>query len=202
MTVLGAVPVKPFRSAKNRLAKEMTIPQRRLLAEHLGERTLAAVAEAGMEAMVLAADEEVAVWAKSLGYRALLDPESDLNSAAKAAADLAANEGRPWLLIHSDLPLIDAQALGQALAALNEGRPVIAPSPDGGTPVMGWRGVELAFRYGPGSFGRHLCQLAAHQPLVATDFRLMFDIDRPADLAFVLRRNRSLVERLSTLPAS
>ncbi|HKZ21480.1 MAG TPA: 2-phospho-L-lactate guanylyltransferase [Acidimicrobiia bacterium] len=202
MTVLGAVPVKPFRSAKNRLAKEMTIPQRRLLAEHLGERTLAAVAEAGMEAMVLAADEEVAVWAKSLGYRALLDPGSDLNSAARAAADLAATEGRPWLLIHSDLPLINAPALAQTLAALNSGRPVIAPSPDGGTPLMGWRGVELAFKYGPGSFGRHIRQLAAHQPLVATDFRLMFDIDRPADLAFVLRRDRSLVERLSTLPAS
>jgi 2-phospho-L-lactate guanylyltransferase len=196
------VPIKPFRSAKNRLAKEMTIPQRRLLAEHLGERTLAAVAEAGMEPMVLAADEEVVVWAKSLGYRALLDPGSDLNTAARAAADLAANKGRPWLLIHSDLPLIDAQAFGRTLAALNDGRPVIAPSPDGGTPVMGWRRVDLAFRYGPGSFRRHLRQLATHQPLVITDFRLAFDIDRPADLAFVLQRDRSLVERLSTLPAS
>jgi 2-phospho-L-lactate guanylyltransferase len=201
VTVLGGVPVKPFRSAKNRLAKDLAITQRRLLAEHLGERTLAVVQEAGAEPMVLAADEEVAVWAKRLGYRALLDPASDLNSAASAAADLASTEDRPWVLIHSDLPLMDADALGQVIAALTRGRPVIAPSPDGGTPVLGWRGKDLTFQYGSGSFQRHHRQLAAHQPLVATDPRLMFDIDRPGDLAFVLQRDRALADRLSSLPA-
>lgn len=202
MTVLGGVPIKPFRSAKNRLARELTIPQRRLLAEHLGQRTLAAIGEAGVEPMVLAADEEVAVWAKRLGYRAFLDPGSDLNSAASAAADMASREDRPWLLLHSDLPLIDAHVLGQLLAALAMGRPVIAPSPDGGTPVLGWRGKDLTFQYGPASFQRHHRQLADHQPLVATDCRLMFDIDRPGDLAFFLRRDRLLADRLSSLPAS
>lgn len=202
MTVLGGVPLKPFRSAKNRLAKDLTIPQRRLLAEHLGQRTLDAVDEAGAEPMVLAADEEVSVWAKRLGYRTLLDPGSDLNSAARAAADLASSEDRSWLLIHSDLPLIDADALGQILDALARGRPVIVPSPDGGTPVLGWRGTDLTFRYGAGSFQRHHRQLAGHRPLVVTDSRLMFDIDRPGDLAFLLQRDRSLADRLSSLPAS
>ena len=202
MTVLGGVPIKPFRSAKNRLAKDLTIPQRRLLAEHLGQSTLNAVDEAGAEPMVLAADEEVSVWAKRLGYRTLLDPGSDLNSAARAAADLASNEDRSWLLIHSDLPLIDADALGQILDALAGGRPVIVPSADGGTPVLGWRGTDLTFRYGAGSFQRHHRQLAGHRPLVVTDSRLMFDIDRPGDLAFLLQRDRSLADRLSSLPAS
>ena len=202
MTVLGGVPIKPFRAAKNRLARDLTFPQRRLLAENLGQRTLEAVDEAGAEPMVVAADEEVAVWAKRLGYRALLDPGSDLNSAARAAAHLATSEDRPWLLIHGDLPMIDAHALGPALAALTEGRPVIVPSPDGGTPVLGWRGTDLTFGYGPGSFQRHHRQLARHRPLVVTDSRLMFDIDRPGDLAFLLQRDRSLADRLSSLPAS
>lgn len=199
MTVLGGVPIKPFRSAKKRLAMHLTMPQRRLLAEHLGERTLAAVGEAGMEPMVLAADEEVAVWAKRLGYRALLDPGSSLNSAARAAADLASSEDRPWVLIHGDLPLLNAQGLEQILAALTNGRPVIAPSPDGGTPLLGWRERDLTFRYGPGSFQRHHRQLAGHRPLVATDSRLMFDIDRPGDLAYLLQRDRKLADRLSSL---
>ena len=126
MTVLGGVPIKPFRSAKNRLAKDLTIPQRRLLAEHLGQSTLNAVDEAGAEPMVLAADEEVSVWAKRLGYRALLDPGSDLNSAARAAADLASKEDRPWLLIHGDLdtrvPFEQSTLMRSALEAA--GRPV------------------------------------------------------------------------------
>ena len=202
MTVLGGVPVKPFRAAKNRLAPDLTIPQRRLLAEHFGQRTLAAIKDAGVEPIVLAADEDVAVWAKRLGYRAILDPGSGLNAAASAAADLAAKENRLWLLIHSDLPLIEAQAIEEILTPLESGRPVIAPSPDGGTPVLGWQGRELAFRYGPGSFQRHHHQLARHEPLIITDRRLMFDIDRPGDLRFVLGRDRSLANRLSSLLAS
>ncbi|MGH8958820.1 MAG: 2-phospho-L-lactate guanylyltransferase [Acidimicrobiia bacterium] len=196
------MPIKPFRSAKNRLAADLTIAQRRLVAEHLGQRTLATIKDAGAEPIVLAADEEVAMWAKRLGYRSLLDPGSDLNSAARAAAELASTDDRPWLLIHSDLPLIDVPSIGRLLAALASGRPVLAPSPDGGTPVMGWQGTEVTFRYGPGSFRRHHHQLAAHQVLVTADRRLMFDIDRPGDLAFVLRRDPALAERLSSLPAS
>ena len=202
MTVLGAVPIKPFRSAKNRLAGDLTIPQRRMLAEHLGQRTLAAVKDAGAEPIVLAADEDVAVWAKHLGHRALLDSGPDLNSSAKAAADLASIENRPWLLIHADLPLIDAAAVAQALSALSSGRPIIAPSPDGGTPALGWQGRELIFSYGPNSFHRHHHQLAPHEPLVITDRRLMFDIDRPADLALALRQFPELAARLSSLPPS
>lgn len=202
MSVLGAVPIKPFRSAKNRLAADLTIPQRRLLAEHLGRRTLAAIKDAGAEPIVLAADEDVAVWAERLGYRTLLDPGPDLNSAAAAAADLASIGNRPWLLIHADLPLIDAEVVAQALSALAFGRPTIAPSPDGGTPMLGWRGRELMFRYGPSSFHRHHYQLATYQPLVITDRRLMFDIDRPSDLALALRRFPELAARLSSLPAS
>ena len=202
MTVLGAVPIKPFRSAKNRLAGDLTIPQRRMLAEHLGQRTLAAVKDAGAEPIVLAADEDVAVWAKHLGHRALLDSGPDLNSSAMAAADLASIENRPWLLIHADLPLIDAAAVAQAISALSSGRPIIAPSPDGGTPALGWQGRELIFSYGPNSFHRHHRQLASHEPLVITDRRLMFDIDRPADLALALRQFPELAARLSSLPPS
>ena len=201
MTVLAAVPIKPFRSAKNRLAADLTIPQRRLLAEHLGQRTLAAIKDAGAEPMALAADEDVAVWAKHLGYRTLLDPGPDLNSAAVAAADQASIENRPWLLIHADLPLIDAQVVAQAIAALVSGRPTLAPSPDGGTPVLGWRSRDFTFRYGPSSFHRHHHQLAKYRPLVITDRRLMFDIDRPSDLALALRRFPELAARLSSLSA-
>jgi hypothetical protein len=67
--------------------------------------------------------------------------------------------------------------------------------------VLGWWGKDLTFQYGSGSFQRHHRQLAEHQPLVATDSRLMFDIDRPGDLAFVLQRDRALADRLYSLPA-
>ncbi|MGH8923941.1 MAG: 2-phospho-L-lactate guanylyltransferase [Acidimicrobiia bacterium] len=202
MTILGGVPIKPFRSAKNRLAANLTLRQRRLLAEYLGKRTLGAIMDAGAEPIVLAADEEVADWAKGFGYRTLLDPGSNLNSAATAAADLASTEDRPWLMVHGDLPFIDEQAVGRALTSLASGRPALAPSPDGGTPVLGWQGRDLAFQYGPGSFHRHHYQLALHNPLVLTDPRLVFDIDRPDDLALTLRRDPDLADRLSSLTAS
>jgi hypothetical protein len=44
--------------------------------------------------------------------------------------------------------------------------------------------------------------LAPHEPLVITDRRLMFDVDRPADLALALRQFPELAARLSSLPPS
>jgi 2-phospho-L-lactate guanylyltransferase len=202
MTVLAAVPIKPFDSAKKRLEGHLSVAQRRFLAQHLAERALASIAATGAEPLVLAADEEVASFAEDRGYGAKLDRSTNLNASASGAVALASAGRRPWLVIHADLPFIDAAAVEVALEVLAKGGPVIAPSPDGGTPVLGWNRNHFVFEYGPASFHRHQRRLAPHDPIVLTDFRLVFDIDRPADLALVLANDSELTDRLSTLVGS
>ncbi|HJQ94526.1 MAG TPA: 2-phospho-L-lactate guanylyltransferase [Acidimicrobiia bacterium] len=202
MTVLAAVPIKSFASAKNRLASHLSMPQRRLLAQLLSERVFKALSGAGAEPLALAADEDVASWAQEKGYRVQLDSQADLNAAATSAIEIASREGRSWLIVHSDLPHVDHRAIEIAIGAIDSGRPVIVPSQDGGTPALGWHREQFPFAYGPASFQRHLRHVAQDQPLVLTDPRLMFDVDRPADLALVLASDSGLNTRLSTLVGS
>lgn len=202
MAVLGAVPIKPFLGAKHRLGTALSPPQRKALAQHLGRRVLLALLQAGAEPLALVADDEVEAWVLREGFQAILDPAPNLNQAAAGAVHLAATTGRAWLIVHGDLAFIDPQAVKNALAALEAGRPVIAPSPDGGTPLLGWSSDEFAFAYGPSSFHHHLRQVAPNDPAVLVDHRLVFDIDRPADLMLALARDPNLSDLLSSLPSS
>jgi len=200
MPIVAGVPVKSFSAAKKRLAAVIGPEARIALSQEMARRTCTLLAEVGARPLVLAADTEVARWAKSLALEVVLDQGSDLNQAAAATVALAS--GEPWLLLHADLPLLDSAVLATLLAAVSDGRAVIVPSRDGGTPAIGASERAFAFSYGPSSFHRHLRQLAASHPTVLVDPRLAIDLDEPTDLEVVRRRVPWMATILDSLDPS
>jgi len=200
MAVLAGVPVKPFVAAKQRLAATVPPQARIALSQEMARRTCEHLDRAGARPMVLAGDTEVARWAQGLSIEVVLENGSDLNRAAHTVVAIAS--GQPWLLIHADLPLLDSDIISGLIEALGGGRPVIAPSRDGGTPAVGASLASFAFSYGPSSYHRHLRLLAPADPIVVVDPRLAIDLDEPTDLAVLRRRVRWMATLLDSLGQS
>lgn len=190
LDVVAAIPVKPFGLAKGRLAAVLTPGERRHLGERLARHTVEVAAAAGALPLVLSADDEVTDWARSADIDVLLDEGSSLDEAATAARDWALGEGRGWLIVHADLPLLTTGDLVSAVRQVAAGGSVIAASSDGGTSLVGSTS-SLRFAYGPGSFHRHLRLLAATEPLILATTGLALDLDTPADLEAVRAHPRS-----------
>ena len=186
MSVLAGVPVKSFAAAKNRLAAALPPRARVALSQEMARRTCVLLTGAGARPLIMAADPNVAAWAKDLGLEVSLEDGSDLNEAGRATVALAC--GQPWLVIHADLPLLDSEILTGLITAVSEGHSVIGPSRDGGTPVIGGNLSSFAFSYGPSSYQHHLRLLAPTGPTVVVDARLAIDLDDPTDLDAVRRR--------------
>lgn len=184
MPVLAAVPIKRFFVAKRRLAPLLSREERSRLGQDLALHTMATLTAAGADVVALAADEEVAAWARRHGREAMVDRNGGLDGAASAAASRAAAEDRAWLVVHADLPLLAPPDVRSALEALETGGSPIAPSDDGGTSLIGGTG-GFRFSYGPGSFHRHLPRLP--DPRVIVRRALALDLDGPADYAAARR---------------
>lgn len=178
--VLAAVPIKRFYVAKRRLSPLLDRTARSRLGQDLALHTMHAAAQAGAEVVALAADREVAAWATEHGWEAMIDRDGGLDAAAASASARAAAQGRGWLVIHADLPLLAPSDVTVALEALERDAWPIAPSDDGGTSLIGGR-EELRFSYGPGSFHRHLARLP--RPRVIIRRALALDLDGPSDYA-------------------
>lgn len=199
--MIAAIPVKPFAAAKQRLASVLPPDAREVISREMAQRTLHCVALAGADPVVLAADDEVEDWAGENGWAALLDRGSDLNRAAQAAVEMASAHEVPWLIVHADLPLLEPATLIPAIRALSNGVPVISPSRDGGTTLIGAASHSFRFSYGSSSFQRHLHEMRTDNPVVLVDARLAIDLDDPSDLAFAASRVGWLAQLLDTLPA-
>lgn len=180
MPVLVAVPIKRFYVAKRRLGSLLDREARSRLGQDLALHTMNAVAATGAEVVALAADREVASWAGQYGWEAMVDRDGGLDAAAASAAAHAAGQGREWLVIHADLPLLTPADVNVALQALQQDASPIAPSDDGGTSLIGGR-ESFRFSYGPGSFHRHLARLP--RPRVIVRRALALDLDGPSDYA-------------------
>lgn len=202
MSLIGAVPIKPFQAAKRRLQEVLSPALRASISRQLAANTVGAIQSAGATPLILAADDEVADWGKNLGLAVILDEKSDLNAAAALAVAEATRQGLPWLVLHVDLPLLTPEVLTPAISLISNHRPVIAASSDGGTPLIGTDSGEFDFAYGPGSFQRHLRLLAKEAPVVIVDPRVAIDLDGPDDLRALSRRVRWLAEMTDTLPPS
>lgn len=129
--------------------------------------------------MFVTGDPEVAQWAAGLGFPSIPEEGLGLDGAAGTAARWASQATTPWLILHSDLPLLTPPDLEEMTAHLSSGGDVIAPSADGGTSAIGST-RELAFAFGPGSFFRHLARLG--DPRVFASVGLLHDIDTPGDV--------------------
>ena len=182
------IPVKPFGVAKQRLHRRLDPATRSIIGRRIAARTAAAVAAAGVEVVVVTGDPGVRRWAGDLGLESIAEPEgTGLNGAAAALRDHAIGAGRSWLVIHADLPLVSSTEVGAMLEPLRNGKTVIAPSHDGGTSALGGSG-QFDFRYGIGSFQRHLRQVPTATVIVRAG--LAFDLDTVEDLDGILGHPR------------
>jgi 2-phospho-L-lactate/phosphoenolpyruvate guanylyltransferase len=181
---VAVVPVRSFRSGKSRLAHLLPEPQRQSVAEALAARVVGAARAAGLLPLVVTADSEVEHWATDLGLRVVADPDTGLDAASRAGAQWAEALDARWVVLHSDLPLISASDMMVIAALMQNGRDPIAPSSDGGTSALS-SAAPIHFRYGPGSFHRHLVQLS--DPVVVTRRGLLHDLDTPDDLTSAIR---------------
>jgi 2-phospho-L-lactate/phosphoenolpyruvate guanylyltransferase len=161
-----------------RLAPVLGDTERSRLLRHLAEQAIEAARGAGANPSVITADAEVSAWAASTGSSVVIDPGGGLDSAASAG--VAAAAPHPWVVVHGDLPWVTAADLGAMLEAIAY-RPVLAPSKDGGTSAVASAQPWFPFRYGPGSFHRHLAVLRGRATVVVRP-GLAIDIDRPTDL--------------------
>ncbi len=187
LTVL--IPVNRLDRAKGRLAALLSPEERAELARRSLATALGAVAEAGMAAVALTADEAVRAILPD-GVRALAE-EPDLRGLSaqleRAAGRLAVDE---LLILHADLPLATAEAL-RDLAAQAPPAPsmtLVRPA-DGGTNAMLLRPPgRFPLAYGRGSGDRHEASARAAGLAVrrADAPALALDLDTPADVRALL----------------
>ena len=190
---VAVIPVKSFRLAKQRLAETLDPRRRESLGRALAEHTATAAESAGLTPLIVTADADVASWATSVGFPSLADPDRGLNAAAVAGAMWAASARLPWVVLHSDLPLLDETDLVDLSEMSEDRESFLAPSADGGTSAIGSTGA-FDFSFGPGSFHRHLARLPSARVVVRAG--LAHDVDAPNDLhtAMTTERGRWLVE--------
>lgn len=187
MPIIAILPVKSFHSGKGRLAHSIAPESRSALGRGLANRTLSTAEAAGLIPVVVTGDDRVSSWAASLGVPALADPGTGLSAAATVGVEWARATRSPWLVLHSDLPLLTASDLAPMTDAISGGREAIAPSSDGGTSAIGAK-RPIKFSYGVGSFGAHLGRM--RDPVIVTSIGLLHDLDTPADLESALRHPR------------
>jgi 2-phospho-L-lactate guanylyltransferase len=176
------VPVKSFARAKLRLAGVLEPAERAELARQLAAGVLAAAGS--VPCFVACDDDGVAAWAAERGAGVLWTPGLGLSGAVTEGVRRLAEGGVGHVVVaHSDLPFAAGlDDFGQ------EGEVTLAPDRRlQGTNVLSLPTHSgFVFAYGLGSFRRHR-EEAARIGLscrVVHDWRLAWDVDVPADLAF------------------
>lgn len=185
MPVVAIIPVKSFELGKGRLSNSLTQLQRRQLGIGFAEHTVTIAADVGLIPLVVASDPAVTEWAVLSGIPSIPDSGEGLNKAAALGVEWAGVSAADWMILHSDLPLLSQPDLRPAADILESGRPVLAPSSDGGTSMIGGRGTR-SFSYGPGSFSRHLA-ITPNSEIIARP-GLLHDVDSPNDLTAAISR--------------
>lgn len=187
MPTTVVIPIKSFRTGKQRLSSVLSPDARAALIKSLADHVASTVAEADLLPLIVTADSDVAAWAIGQGFPSIPDPGEGLNVAARVGVVWATQTRGSWLVTHGDLPMLDVADLNALESVLAAGANPIAPSADGGTSAVG--GVaEAPFYFGEGSFQRHL--MAAPRPHVVFRPGLALDIDSPLDLEAALRHPR------------
>ena len=175
------IPIRSFQGM-SRMATVLDAEARRRLMARLATHTAAVSLAAGTSVTTVTGDPEVSAWARSLGIAVIPEPEGGgLDAAARAGVEAA--EGRRWLVLHADLPLLGPNDITAVLETARDGF-ALAPSHDGGTSAVVGTTGDFPFRYGPGSFRHHFAAVTGRATVV---IRPGFgaDVDRPSDLAWL-----------------
>ena len=122
-------------------------------------------------------------WPSGAGASASIESTIPVAASTPPPTAVAAAAGRPWAVLHGDLPLLQPSDFEGIAASAGSGTKVLAPSRDGGTNLIAGLGA-FSFRYGPGSFARHMAKAPGSRVVVTTG--LAVDIDTPADLTATL----------------
>lgn len=187
LPTVAILPVKSFRFGKGRMAAELSPDARATLGRALAERTADLAAAAGLIPVLVAGDAEVADWAVLQGLPSIPDPGEGLDGAAGEGVGWAEASSSPWIVLHSDLPLLTRAEVELLVATRDDRGWVIAPSADGGTSALGGIGSAM-FSYGPGSFHRHLGRFT--EAGIVTRVGLLHDVDSASDLVSARRHPR------------
>lgn len=182
-----AVPVRSFEGSKSRLEHRLSPQARNRLTLTLAHRTVSTAVATGLRTAVVTADPVVRAWAASAGAEAIDEPgDRGLDGAAAAVMYWAAIRGHAWMVLHADLPFLSAGDITHAAARRPHRGFVIAPSYDGGTPLLGGpsdpgttRPIDTS--YGPGSFHRHLAAVSHLPHTVVCTTGLALDVDSASD---------------------
>jgi 2-phospho-L-lactate guanylyltransferase len=178
---LAVIPIRSFRGM-SRLSGDLDVEARSLLMSRLAAGTVAAAHSAGTDVAIVTGDPDVGRWADEVNIAVIREPVAGgLDAAARAG--IAAANGRRWLVLHADLPLLGPPDVAAVIGAAADGF-ALAPSHDGGTSAIAGRSGDFPFRYGPGSFQRHLAAIGGNA-VVVTRLGLGADVDRPADLEWL-----------------
>lgn len=185
------VPHRGLEAAKTRLATSLSPDERMFLASQLLQRVLKVAREVTDDVVVISPSRTLLEIVEPSGARLSVQRGMGLNEGLEQARfDALAEDVEQLGILHGDLPNLQADDVTTLLRSLPaDGSPGVAIAPDrAGTGTNGLMlrppGV-IRFRFGKGSFAKHLDEVArAGVPLVAVNRSgLAFDLDTPQDLA-------------------
>ncbi|HMN60078.1 MAG TPA: 2-phospho-L-lactate guanylyltransferase [Anaerolinea sp.] len=195
MSLWTLVPVKPLNRGKSRLSSVLSEDDRTLLNYKLLFNTLQSLSGVPEvhRVLVVSRDPTILSLAREFGFQTLQedDDASDLNTALKRASVVAQMYGATALLVlPADLPLLNPLTI-QAMLKKAGDTPGMVIAPDRhmqGTNAIWISPPDLIeFRFGQGSFARHLEQAKEMGvPCVVVEQpALELDLDLPDDLSML-----------------
>ncbi|MEN0000224.1 MAG: 2-phospho-L-lactate guanylyltransferase [Pseudomonadota bacterium] len=189
MAVWALMPVKPFATAKTRLASQLTADERVRLAKAMYLDTLSAINAASQLAGVIVVTNDATARRHARGVGAFIvdDPLHGLNLALEAGRVFAAKQGASTVLVlPSDIPAVRHDDINALTTMHASGSAVLVPDHlgTGTNALLVPDGARLPFSFGPNSRAAH-CRLAR-----TNDVRLQIvqcssiaqDCDVPEDL--------------------
>jgi 2-phospho-L-lactate guanylyltransferase len=186
------VPFKTLSEAKSRLASVLSPADRRALALAMLDYVLTALAQSHTidHIIVTASDGAAQALVTSRNITLISDIGTNLNHSLQLAI-AQVPPATSILIIHADLPLVEADDIDEFVNSMPSGGIALAGSHDGGTTALACDAVtRMHWSFGAGSLQRHMAAAkAANLPVISIrEGPITFDIDRPIDL-FRLRND-------------
>jgi 2-phospho-L-lactate/phosphoenolpyruvate guanylyltransferase len=189
----AVIPVKPFASAKRRLAPILNPIERARLARLMLEDVIDAIWAAGAvrDVYIVTPHEDAACVARSAGAEVIAEAgASGVAQAVATAQRKLASLASALMVIPSDIPHLPPATVADVHASTPERGIVLVPATyDGGTNLLAMRPVNLIPPlFGPSSFDRHRqAGLRAGASVVTHRCPMAGrDLDRPEDLLALL----------------
>jgi 2-phospho-L-lactate guanylyltransferase len=186
---VGAVviPVKSFTKAKERLAAVLDPAAREALARLTAERVIRAALDLPdvERVLVVADDENVAQWARSLGAESIVESTGLNPSVSAAYSEIGVSVD--WVMVcHGDVVHTERLA---ALPSPGDAQAIIVRDRhrSGTNVLLIPAGIQFDFQYGPASAELHRaeCEKRGLRPMEVLDDLLAVDIDTPDDLRLI-----------------